>query len=237
VRAVTEGLLVLERVQKSFPAPDGDTLIHVLRGIDLVVLPGRTIAILGPSGCGKTTLLSIMGIIDCPSAGRVLFRGRDVADLRERERAVVRRDGVGFIFQRHHLMPQCTAWENVLLPTLGKAARDRKDGAAVRARQLLERMGLGERSRHLPAELSGGECLRVAVARALINRPRLLLADEPTGSLDEGSAESLADLLVEVNREEGTSLVVVTHSARLAARMETRLALHDGKLAEAGRSG
>jgi lipoprotein-releasing system ATP-binding protein len=228
---MTDGVLVLERVQKSFPAPDGDSDIAVLRGIDLVVPPGRTIAIVGPSGCGKTTLLSLMGILDRPSAGRVLFRGRDAEGMHERDRAAIRREGIGFIFQRHHLMPQCTVWENVLLPTLGLPARDRRNGgAADRARLLLERMGLGARARHLPGELSGGECLRVAVARALINRPRLLLADEPTGSLDERSAEALADLLVEVNREEGTSLVVVTHSPRLAARMDRRFTLHDGGL-------
>ena len=226
-------LLSLEHLEKNFPSPAGGPDIHVLKGIDLEVRPGETVAVVGPSGCGKTTLLSLMGILDRPSAGRIRFEGWDVGELSERERAAARREGIGFVFQRHHLLPQCTARENVLLPTLGiPASRRRTAEALERADRLLRRVGLADRERHLPSELSGGECLRAAVARALVNRPRILLADEPTGSLDEVSAESLAELLVEINREEGTSLVVVTHSARLARRMERRLTLHDGRLVE-----
>ncbi len=220
-------VLALEKIRKSFPSPDGGSPVRVLRGIDLVVEPGQTIAVVGPSGCGKTTLLSLMGILDTPTSGRVIFRGQDVAGLREEARARIRHTGIGFIFQSHHLLPQCSAWENVLVPALGLPG----DGAQARARRLLERMGLGKRFHHRPGELSGGECLRVAVARALINRPSLLLADEPTGSLDEQSARSLIELLVELNREEGTSLVIVTHAADLAARMQRRFLLRDGRLA------
>ena len=228
---MSDPLLRLEQVSKHFAAPDNGPDIPVLNGIDLVVHGGEAIAVVGPSGCGKTTLLSLMGGLDVPSGGRIVFEDRDISGLGERERSVFRRDGVGFIFQRHHLLPQCTAWENVLLPTLGfPASVRRRAGSAQRAARLLERMGLAGRARHRPGELSGGECLRLAVARALINSPRLLLADEPTGSLDERSADALADLLVEVNREEGTALVVVTHSARLAERMERRFLLHGGRL-------
>jgi predicted ABC-type transport system involved in lysophospholipase L1 biosynthesis ATPase subunit len=168
-----------------------------------------------------------MGGLDTPSRGAVLLDGRDLALLSDRERAEVRSRKVGFIFQLHHLLPQCSVWENVLVPTLAAGgAVDR----AERARRLLDRVGLGGRLAHRPAELSGGECLRVAVARALINSPAVLLADEPTGSLDEEAAAKLARLLVAVNQEEGTSLVVVTHSPALARLMGRRYRLHAGVL-------
>jgi lipoprotein-releasing system ATP-binding protein len=219
-------ILVLEQVRKSFPSPSGDAAIPVLRGVNLSVASGESLAVVGPSGSGKSTLLSLMGGLDLPSSGRVLLDGRDLAALSERERAQMRSRRIGFVFQFHHLLPQCSVWENVLVPTLAL----RQDGAEERARRLLERVGLAGRLGHRPAELSGGECLRAAVARALVNRPGLLLADEPTGSLDTESAEQLAELLVSVNREEGTSLIVVTHSVSLAARMQRRLELRGGVL-------
>jgi lipoprotein-releasing system ATP-binding protein len=229
-------VLVLEEVRKSFRSPDGRREIPVLKGVSLAVAPGETLAVVGPSGSGKSTLLSLMGALDVPSGGRVILDGRDLSGLSEPELARVRGRRVGFVFQFHHLLPQCSVWENVLVPTLavgrrgGEAQGRSAEEPEARARRLLERVGLGDRLGHRPAELSGGECLRVAVARALVNRPGILLADEPTGSLDAESAERLAEMLVEVNREEGTSLVVVTHAATLAERMQRRYQLRSGVL-------
>jgi len=223
-------ILRLEQVHKSFRSPDGRVEIPVLQGVSLTVAAGETLAVVGPSGSGKSTLLSLMGALDVPDSGRVLLDGRDLAGLSESERARVRSRRVGFVFQFHHLLPQCSVWENVLVPTLALGRGAAVAGAEARARRLLERVGLGDRLGHRPAELSGGECLRAAVARALINRPALLLADEPTGSLDTESAERLAELLVSVNREEQVSLVVVTHSASLAARLDRRTELRGGVL-------
>jgi lipoprotein-releasing system ATP-binding protein len=243
---VTDGaVLALSGVHKSFPSPDGRGELRVLNGIDLTLSSGESIAIVGPSGSGKSTLLFLMGGLDTPTRGSVFLDGRDLGGLTDRERARVRSRRIGFVFQLHHLLPQCSVWENVLVPTLaaGRVSRawPRHPGEpearsevepAERARRLLERMGLGGRLGHRPAELSGGECLRAAVARALINRPAVLLADEPTGSLDEEAAGQLAELLVSVNREEGTTLVVVTHSPALAGLMERRCRLHGGVLEE-----
>ena len=239
-------LLALEGVHKSFPAPAGGAPIEVLRGVNLTVRAGESLAVVGPSGCGKSTLLSLMGALDRPTRGRVLLDGRDLGTLGERERAAVRSLRVGFVFQLHHLLPQCTVWENVLVPVLALPRGGRSAGGTVppgeafggeaaetpelRARRLLERVGLGGRLAHRPAELSGGECLRAAVARALINRPALLLADEPTGSLDEDTAGRMADLLAALNLEEEVSLVVVTHSAAMAGRLARRCRLVRGIL-------
>jgi lipoprotein-releasing system ATP-binding protein len=250
-REIDGSLLVLEELYKSFPSPDGRSEIQILKGVNLEVKPGESLAVVGPSGSGKSTLLSLMGALDVPSGGRVLLDGRDLAALSETERAAVRCSRIGFVFQLHHLLPQCTVWENVLVPTLAlRGSRHRPDSPsathsaapaaspavgspetpAERARRLLDRVGLVDRLDHRPGELSGGECLRAAVARSLINRPALLLADEPTGSLDADTSERLAGLLVELNREEGVSLVVVTHSEALAARMGRRLRLNRGVL-------
>ena len=220
-------VLVVRGVHKSYPSPDGRGEIPILKGVDLAVGPGESVAVVGPSGSGKSTLLSLMGGLDTPTRGTVLLDGKDLGMLKEKGRAWVRSRRIGFVFQLHRLLPQCSVWENVLVPTL--AARPAEDPSA-RARRLLDRVGLGDRLAHRPGELSGGECLRVAVARALINRPAILLADEPTGSLDEEGAGKLAELLVAVNREEGTSLVVVTHSPTLAGLMGRRFRLHGGVL-------
>lgn len=220
-------ILELSGVTKAFASPEGMEAA-VLRGVDLVVSRGESLAISGPSGCGKSTLLNIIGTLDRPTSGRVLLEGRDVSGLSEPELALVRRDVIGFVFQMHHLLPQCSILENVLVPTL--VTRTAEDGQA-RARSLLNRVGLGHRLSHRPGQLSGGECQRAAVVRALINRPRLLLADEPTGSLDRTSAEALAILLGELNREEGVALIYVTHSPELAARAGKVLELRDGQLA------
>jgi ABC-type lipoprotein export system ATPase subunit len=220
-------ILELGGVTKSYSSPEG-VETPVLRGVDLTLGKGESLAIAGPSGCGKSTLLNIIGTLDRPTSGRVVLDGRDVSTLSEPQLAEVRSRVVGFVFQLHHLLPQCSILENVLVPTL--VAKPDGDVEA-RARKLLERVGLGHRLSHRPGQLSGGECQRAAVVRALINRPKLLLADEPTGSLDRGSAESLAQLLGELNKEEGVALVFVTHAADLAARAGKVVELRDGKLA------
>ena len=259
-------ILELENVVKRYRAPDGAAATAVLRGITLAIAPGESLAIVGPSGSGKSTLLNIMGTLDRPTSGRMLLEGRDLADATDEALAAVRNRRIGFVFQLHHLLPQCTALENVLVPTLapgarqGAAARSQPAAGATacsqavppgggadakstgckqpvapedpeaRARRLLSRVGLAERLSYRPGQLSGGERQRVAVARALINKPAILLADEPTGSLDRASAEDLASILAELNHEDGVTLVVVTHSSALAAQMGRRLELKDGQL-------
>jgi lipoprotein-releasing system ATP-binding protein len=218
-------ILELSGVTKSYRSPEG-VETPVLRGVDLSLAAGASLAISGPSGCGKSTLLNIIGTLDQASAGKVTLAGRDVTALSERELSEVRSRVIGFVFQMHHLLPQCSILENVLVPTLtGRSP----DGAEDRARKLLDRVGLGPRLGHRPGQLSGGECQRAAVVRALINKPQLLLADEPTGSLDRASAASLAQLLGELNREEGVALVYVTHSSELAAKAGRVLELKDGR--------
>ena len=202
----------------------------VLRGIDLDIDDGASVAIVGPSGCGKSTLLNIMGTLDRPSSGRVLLDGEDIGGKNAAALARMRNEKIGFVFQLHHLLPQCSVIENALVPTI--VHRDPGD-APARATELLDRVGLSGRMTHRPGQLSVGECQRVAVVRALINRPRLLLADEPTGSLDRDGADALCGLLTELNREEGVTLVMVTHSDQLAGRMQRVLELRDGKIAAA----
>ncbi len=219
-------------VEKSFPSPSGGEPVVVLRGVKLVVKEKESAAILGPSGAGKSTLLSIMGTLEPPSAGTVLFRGAPLSGLPRRRIAAIRRREIGFVFQSHFLLPQLTVLENVLLPAMtsfGGAARSRKKACA-----LLERMGLVERLSHRPGELSAGECQRAAFARALINTPAVIFADEPTGSLDSESARTLSDLMVECNRELGIALVVVTHSPELASKMGRTLKMKDGRITETG---
>lgn len=221
-------LLELQDVTKTYPGPAG--ALPVLSNLRLVLERGESLAIVGPSGCGKTTLLNIIGTLDRPTAGRVCLEGRDLTALDERALADVRNRQIGFVFQMHHLLPQCTVLENVLVPTLACRNEVLRDGAPDRARRLLERVGLSGRLDHRPGQLSGGERQRVAVVRALINEPQLLLADEPTGALDRASAETLADLLVDLNRELHLTLVVVTHALELARRMRRVMELRDGRL-------
>ena len=221
-------LLELSNVTRTYEGPSGP--LEVLRGVSLSVAAGASIAVLGPSGSGKSTLLNLMGALDVPTSGQVRFEGRDVAALDEDERAGLRNARIGFVFQSHHLLVQLTVWENVLVPAL---VRGVTADVEERARRLLERVGLADRMGHTPGALSGGERQRVAVVRALVNAPGLVLADEPTGSLDAATAAELSSLLVDVNREEGAALVVVTHSEALADRMERVHLLRDGKLADA----
>jgi lipoprotein-releasing system ATP-binding protein len=221
-------LLNLVDVHKSFV---GEVeRVEVLRGVSLAVPAGQALAITGPSGSGKSTLLHLIGALDRPSAGRVEIEGRDPYALSEPELARFRNRTVGFVFQDHHLLPQYTVLENVLVPTL--AFPGHGAGDVVRATALLERVGLTHRLHHRPAQLSGGERQRAAVARALINDPRLVLCDEPTGSLDGPTARVVGQLLFDLQRDEGRVLVVVTHSAELAGRFERRLELREGRCFE-----
>jgi len=221
-------LLKLTGVGKTYPAAGAGADLQVLHDITLAVEPGDRVAIVGPSGSGKSTLLNLMGSLDHPTSGRVLLQGRDLGQADEKELSRIRNAEIGFVFQDHHLLPQCTLLENVLLPAL--AFNRSAVGHTPRARELLERAGLQDRLNHRPGQLSGGECQRVAVVRALVNRPALLLADEPTGALDAPTAESLAELLVALNREERVALVVVTHAMDLARRMARMYRLHEGVL-------
>jgi len=204
--------------------------VEVLQDVDLEIHSGESIAVVGPSGSGKSTLLNMLGGLLPPSAGSVLFEGRDLSTLGVDELAAFRNKEIGYVFQTHHLLPQCNALENVLIPTLVR--KDRADRGAVveRARYLLEEVGLGPRTGHRPAQLSGGECQRVAVVRALINGPRLLLADEPTGSLDAKASDQLGELLCKLNETESVALLAVTHSDKLARRMGRMFELCDSTL-------
>ena len=223
-------MLKLENVSREFPSAEGDQPLRVLRGLSLEVARGESVAVVGPSGCGKSTLLNLIGSLDQPTGGTLTFDGRELGGLDDAELAALRNREMVFIFQSHHLLPLCTVLEYVLVPTRAETGKA-PACAGERANQLLDRVGLGHRLTHRPAQLSGGECQRVAVVRALINQPSLILADEPTGALDHSNAESLADLLVELNRDEKVTLIVVTHSTDLAARMGTTHQLQDGTFA------
>ncbi|HEX5446395.1 MAG TPA: ABC transporter ATP-binding protein [Pirellulales bacterium] len=218
--------LNVQQITKEFPTR-GQPLV-VLRGCSFELSRGESLAILGPSGSGKSTLLQIVGTLDRPTSGEVMLAGQQPFSLSERKLAAFRNQQIGFVFQDHHLLPQCSVLENVLLPTL--AGGGATGEAFDRARMLLDRVGLSERLEHRPAELSGGERQRTAIARALICQPVLLLADEPTGNLDRSTASVIGDLLLELQRQEQTMLVVVTHSLELAGRFQRQVELDGGRL-------
>lgn len=219
-------MLQLQSITKSYPSGAGMRV--VLNGLNLDVDKGETIAIVGPSGTGKTTLLNIIGTLDKADSGTVLFENTKLNELNKKQLSSFRNQKIGMIFQLHHLLPQCTLWENVLVPTI--PLNDKSGETEKRAEALLKRTGIWEQRFQKPSELSGGECQRAAVVRALINRPSLILADEPTGALDEENAETLAKLLLELNHEQNTALIVVTHSQTLASKMNTVYNLHAGIL-------
>jgi lipoprotein-releasing system ATP-binding protein len=220
-------VLRAENVVRSYPTPRGE--LRVLTGVSLTMNRGEAAAIMGPSGSGKSTLLYILGALDPPTSGTVTLDGQDPFALGEREQAAFRNQRIGFVFQDHSLLPQCTVLENVLAPTLVAPAGNGRDFRA-RARELLTQVGLGDRLDHRPAELSGGEKQRAAVARALVRDPLLLLCDEPTGNLDRSSADMVAALLLDLHAKRNTILIVVTHSAALAERFPVRYEMNGGRL-------
>jgi lipoprotein-releasing system ATP-binding protein len=223
-------LLRLERVSKSYRAAEGD--VPVLRDVSLEISAGESLSIIGPSGSGKSTLLNIIGTLDHADSGHVWLGEKDLSAQDELAVASIRNRDIGFIFQAHHLLPHCTVWENVLVPTLASKFAERSDDSEQRARRLLKRVGLDHRLNHRPGQISGGERQRVAVVRSLINQPRVLLADEPTGALDRTSADELAKLLAELNREENVTLIIVTHALDLARQMRRVFEIQNGQLVQ-----
>jgi len=225
-------MLELIEITKGYGSPDAPGYVPVLKSLSLKLSAGESMAILGPSGCGKSTMLNIIGALDRPSSGRISFMAQDLASLDEEKLAFIRNQEIGFVFQIHHLLPHLTVLENVLIPTLAYPDKSRGESLKKRAEELIEKMGISQCMDRRPGELSGGQRQRAAVARALINSPKLLLADEPTGSLDHETAVSVMNLLSDLNRTENIALVVVTHAADLALQFEKVYTLRDGKLSE-----
>ncbi len=225
-------LVELKNVSKTYRDPGSGQEVPVLSGVSLVIEPGDSLAIVGPSGCGKSTLLNILGTLDEPDTGEVNFAGEPVRGLPPARLSEIRSSKIGFIFQLHHLLPQCTVLENVLLPALALTVRPDPKNVHERGMELLRLVGLDQRAGYKPAQLSGGERQRVAVARALINAPQLILADEPTGSLDEANAGRLTDLMVELVHKYRISLVLVTHQVTQAEKMKRTCVLHQGQLTQ-----
>lgn len=224
-------LVEVQDLHKCHSAPEGGRPLEILKGVNFRLQEGASVAILGPSGSGKSTFLNILGAMDHFDSGSVLVDGRNLANLGEKEMADFRRTSIGLVFQMHHLLPQCTVLENVLVPAMSGKRPDWKS-LESRACELLDSLGLAHRLEHRPGELSGGERQRVAVARALILSPKLILADEPTGALDRQAAQNLSSVLLEMNRKHKVALITVTHSGELAASMQRTLELKDGKLVE-----
>ena len=221
-------MLELRNVYKAYDSPGQTESVKVINGVSLVIDKSRSVALAGESGCGKSTLLNIMGALDRPSSGQVLLDGRDLALLLDDDLAMVRNNDIGFIFQMHHLLMQCTVLENVLIPTLAKGGSSQAD--QKRALDLLDQVQMADFASYRPAQLSGGQCQRTAVARALINKPKIPLADEPTGSLDQDNAEIIGKLLMDIHTQENTALVVVTHSMNLAQQMDQIFEIKKGRL-------
>jgi ABC-type lipoprotein export system ATPase subunit len=227
---MSDGFLHVKAMTKCYTGPSGQT--EVLKGINLDIQKGRTCAIVGPSGCGKSTLLNIIGLLDKPTNGSLFLEGQDMSRLSDQAVAKVRSTQIGFVFQMHHLLPQCSVLDNVLLPTLAGHNKTPRKELLYYAADLLERVGLTGKMSYRPGQLSAGQRQRAAIVRALINKPSLLLADEPTGSLDHANAEQIAELLVELNHQEKVTLIIATHAGQLAAKMERRFDLSDGVLRE-----
>jgi len=220
-------IVELEKVSKHYINGDQNKR-EVLKDINLSINKGDSLAIVGPSGCGKSTLLNIIGTLDIPSSGIVKLNNESIVSLDEKQLAKVRNTTIGFVFQMHHLLPQLNLLENVLLPTI--PLKDKQTNYHAKAMELLDMVGLADRIKQRPGQLSGGECQRTAVVRALINSPQILLADEPTGSLDEESAEQVGNLLTQINKEQNIALLTVTHSMDLAKKMDRSFKIHNGSL-------
>lgn len=223
-------MLELTDITKGYGIPGTPGYVPVLNSLSLKLADGQLMAIVGPSGCGKSTLLNLMGALDKPTQGQIRFMGQELTTLGEATLARIRNQEIGFVFQMHHLLPQCTVLENVLVPTLAYPDAGKGEQNRQRAQELVEKMDLMDCMHRRPGELSGGQRQRAAVARALINRPRLLLADEPTGSLDHDTAVGVMNLLHSLNRTENVSLIVVTHARDLARQFEDVRTLRDGRL-------
>lgn len=222
-------LLQLKNITKGYGQQGIHSYRPVLKELNLELKQGEKVAIIGPSGSGKTTLLNLIGALDLPETGKVLFEGTDITGYSKNELAEFRNKKLGFVFQMHYLMPQLTLWENVLLPLLPQGNKITKAHSDW-AEQLIRKVGIWEQRNQKPSEMSGGECQRTAVVRALINKPKLILADEPTGALDEDNAVALSELLIQLSKEENIALVTVTHSAKLADRMDKIYTLKKGKI-------
>ncbi len=230
ISKVNEPLLRLENIGKEFGVPGTTARRIVLANLSLDVNRGESIAVTGRSGSGKTTLLNLIAALDKPNTGIIEFNGRNLASLSASEEDTYRNRSIGSVFQLHHLLPQCTLIENVLIPTLATSDQSKQLFYRERAEELVKRMGLWEMRHQYPAQLSGGECQRTAVARALINDPDLILADEPTGALDEANALNLIELLTEINKNDGKTVILVTHSAELAGKMGRVVELKNGRI-------
>ncbi len=223
-------MLQLQNITKGYGEPGTHSYRPVLQNLNLEIGKGERIAIVGPSGSGKTTLLNLIGALDQPESGKILFEGTEISGYDKKQLAAFRNKNLGFVFQLHHLMPQLTLWENVLLPLLASGQKI-TDEQKSRAEYLIQKVSIWKQRNQKPAEMSGGECQRTAVVRALINKPALLLADEPTGALDQENATALTDLLIQLSKEENITLVTVTHSVEMAERMEKIYTLKNGKVA------
>lgn len=223
-------IIELENIFKSYQNNSTSSQYKVLDNISLKINSGDSIAIVGPSGCGKSTLLNILGTLDKPSLGIIKIDNDDISKFNDKKLAEIRNQKIGFVFQLHHLLPQLNLLENVLLPTLILKDSKLKEAAKIRAFELLKSVGLEEKIKQYPGQLSGGECQRTAVVRALVNQPEIILADEPTGSLDQESAEQIGELLSKINKEQNVALVFVTHSLELANKMKVIYKLNNGKL-------
>jgi ABC-type lipoprotein export system ATPase subunit len=220
----------LQNISKHFGIPGSEIRRDVLRDISLNITSGDALAIIGPSGSGKSTLLNIIGTLDLPSSGSMEIDGQNVSNFNEKQLAHIRNNNIGFVFQLHHLLPQLTLLENVLVPTIPNSNKSQRLAATTRARDLLDSVGLADKLTQKPGQLSVGECQRTALVRALINEPDILLADEPTGSLDKDSAEIMGELLVKINKDFDIAMVLVTHSELLASKMKKVFNLDNGKL-------
>ena len=225
-----KNMIEVSNLSKSFPSPDGEEIVHIFNEVNFAVEEGCSVSIVGPSGSGKSTLLNVIGLLDKPTKGKVVVDRKDHSSLSEMQVSEYRNQTVGFVFQSHHLLPSCTVLENVMLPGLAGFKKSEGQDIAGRAEQLLNEVGLVHRKNHLPSQISGGERQRVAVVRALINQPSVLLADEPTGALDRNNSDHLMDLLEQLNTEKHLTLVMVTHSLDCAKRMKESYHLNEGTL-------